>query len=158
MAVFCRYYFSHIICNLAVNLAGFRNCLAAYTMHSLSPCYELLTALVLLNSVAIWCNATQFVTKKSHFTCLCAFGVGRNFSRGAHKWIFPKVFYGGPNVVKFGFYHSKLRKTAFFTEIFKFLPIIRRPYASVSEKFVPHHKKFWVISSVLTPYEIVKFY
>jgi len=24
---------------LAVNLAGFRNCLAEYTVHSLSPCY-----------------------------------------------------------------------------------------------------------------------
>ena len=41
-----------IICNMAVILAGFRNCLTEYTAHSLSPCYGLLTALVLFNSVA----------------------------------------------------------------------------------------------------------
>jgi len=50
---------SIIICNLA----GFRNCLAEYTVHSLSPYYGLLTALVLLNSVARWCNATKYFTK-----------------------------------------------------------------------------------------------
>jgi len=50
---------------LAVNFAGFRNCLAEYTVHSLSPCYGLLTELVLLNNVANarWCNTTQFFTK-----------------------------------------------------------------------------------------------
>jgi len=42
----------HIICYLA----RFRNCLAEYTVHSLSPCYGLLTALVMLNSAARWCN------------------------------------------------------------------------------------------------------
>jgi len=40
-----------------VNLAGFRICLAKDTVHILSSCYGLLTALVLLNSSAIWCNA-----------------------------------------------------------------------------------------------------
>jgi len=39
-----------------MNLAGFRNCLAECTVHSLSSCYKLLTALVLLNSVIRWCN------------------------------------------------------------------------------------------------------
>jgi len=48
---------------LASNLEGFRNCLAEYTVHSLSPCYGLLTALVLLNGIARWCNTTQFLTK-----------------------------------------------------------------------------------------------
>jgi len=48
---------------LAVNLAGFRNCLAEYTVNTLSPCYGLLTELVLLNSVARWCNTTHFFTK-----------------------------------------------------------------------------------------------
>jgi len=33
------------------NLAGFRNCLAEYTVHSLSPCYGLFTAFVLLNNI-----------------------------------------------------------------------------------------------------------
>jgi len=46
-----------------VNLAEYSQCLAEYTLHSLSPCYGLLTALVLLNSVARWCNTTQFFTK-----------------------------------------------------------------------------------------------
>jgi len=44
-------------------LAGFRNCLAEYTVHSLLPCYGLLTALVLLNSVTRWWNTTHFFTK-----------------------------------------------------------------------------------------------
>jgi len=46
-------------------LAGFRNCFAEYTVHRLTPFYGLLTALLLLllNSVATWCNATQFLTK-----------------------------------------------------------------------------------------------
>jgi len=48
---------------LAVNFAGFRNCLAEYTVQTLSPCYGLLTELVLLNSVARWCITTQFFTK-----------------------------------------------------------------------------------------------
>ena len=41
-----------IICNLEVKLSGFHNCLAEYTVRSLSHCYGLLTALRLLNSVA----------------------------------------------------------------------------------------------------------
>jgi len=69
---------------LAVNFAGFRNCLAEYTVPSLSPCYGLLTALVLLNSVARWCNTTQFYTKMISFYMLVCMGVGRNFSRVGH--------------------------------------------------------------------------
>jgi len=34
MKKFCQ-YFDNIICNLAVNLAGFRNCLAEHTAHNL---------------------------------------------------------------------------------------------------------------------------
>ena len=49
VAVFCQLCSIYIACNLA----RFRNCLAEYAVHSLSPCYGLLTALVLLNSVAI---------------------------------------------------------------------------------------------------------
>jgi len=46
-----------------VNLAGFRNCLAEYTVHSLSPCCGLLTALALLNSVARLRNTAYFSQK-----------------------------------------------------------------------------------------------
>jgi len=47
---------------LTVNFAGFRICLAKYAVHSLSS-YVLLTALMLFNSVAVWCNTTQLFTK-----------------------------------------------------------------------------------------------
>jgi len=73
--------------------------LAEYTVHSLSPCYGLLTALVLLKSVARWCNTTQFFTKMVSFyiTCLCAWasegifpagalvGFSKSFSTGGQK-------------------------------------------------------------------------
>ena len=70
-------------CNLAVNLTGFRDCLAEYTVHSLSPCYGLLTAFVSLNSAARWCNAAQCFTKMVSFYMLVCMGVGRNFPGGA---------------------------------------------------------------------------
>jgi len=50
-----------------VNLAGFRNCFAEYTVPSLSPYYGLRTALVLLNSVARWCNTAQFLQNSCNF-------------------------------------------------------------------------------------------
>jgi len=37
--------------------------LAEYTVHSLSSCYGLHTALVLFNLVARWSNATQIFAK-----------------------------------------------------------------------------------------------
>jgi len=63
-------------------LAGLRNCLEEYTVHSLLPCYGLLTVLVLLNSVAGWCNTTQLLIKMVYFYMLLCMGVGKNFSRG----------------------------------------------------------------------------
>jgi len=41
-------------------------------------------------------------------------GVGRIFSSGMQQDIFQKFFPGGPKVVKFVFYPSKLKKTTFF--------------------------------------------
>jgi len=72
---------SILFLTLICNLAGFRNCLAEYTEHSLSPCYTLLSALVLLNSVARWCTTTQFFTKMVSFYMLVCMDVGRNLSR-----------------------------------------------------------------------------
>jgi len=58
--LFCHQYLQYIICNLA----GFRNCLVEYTVHSRScHCYGLLTASVVLNSVARWGNTARFFTK-----------------------------------------------------------------------------------------------
>jgi len=78
LAVLSQYYLQYIICNLA----GFHNCLAEYTVHSLSPCYGLLTALVLLNSVAGWCNITQFF-KKGAILHACVHGRRKDFFPGA---------------------------------------------------------------------------
>jgi len=67
-------------------MAGFRNCLAGNTVLRLSPCCGLLIALVLLNSVARWCNTTQFFTKMVSFYIMCAW---------ASEGIFPGVATGG---------------------------------------------------------------
>jgi len=73
----------YIICNLA----GFRICLTEYAVHSLSPCYGLLTALVLLNSVARWCNTAIFFQHWCNFTCLCAWG-SEGFIQGGTSGFF----------------------------------------------------------------------
>jgi len=47
------------------------------------------------------------------FHMLVCIGVGRNFSKVGTSGFFQKCFYGGPKVVKFAFFHSKLRKQRF---------------------------------------------
>jgi len=116
--------FKHMICNLATNLAGFRNCLAEYTEHSLSPCYGLFTALVLLNSVARCCNTTQFFTKMVSFHMLECMGVGSNFS-GGPRVDFSKRFLLEAKSSEIWFLPLETKKTAFFVEIVKFLPLFR---------------------------------
>jgi len=106
-----------------MNLAGFCNGLAEYAMHSLSPCYGLLTALMLLNSLAKWCNTTKFFQKLLSFCMLACMGVGRNFSRGGHQRIFKKVFLQQAKSGEIWFLPLEIKKTAFFAEIFKFLPL-----------------------------------
>ena len=115
--LFLTYYLQ-----LAVNSAGFRNCLAQYTVHSLSPCYGLLTALVLLNSVARWCITTQFFTKMVSFCMVVCMVVGKNFSKRATSGFFQKLFCGKPKVVKFVFYHSKIRKHDFLLKVSNYCP------------------------------------
>jgi len=46
-------------------------------------------------------------------------GRSEDFFQGRPLGIFPKFFQGGPKVVKFVFYQSKLKKQPFFSEIFK---------------------------------------
>ena len=56
----------------------------------------------------------NFSQKMVSFYMLVCMDVGRNFSRGGGTSEFvPKLFYGGPKMVKFVFYHSKLRKQHF---------------------------------------------
>jgi len=100
------------------NLAGFRNCLAEYTVHSLSPCYTSLSPLVLLNSVARWCNTTNIFTIMVSFYMLVCMGVGRNFSRRAHQWIFPNVFLRKAKSGEIWFLTLGIKKTAFLLKNF----------------------------------------
>jgi len=55
--------FGNILSILFVDWQDFVIFLAEYAVHRLSTCYGLLTPLVLLNSVARWCDTTQFFTK-----------------------------------------------------------------------------------------------
>jgi len=84
-------------------------------VHSLSHYYGLLTALVLMNSVARCCNTTQFFANygvSAHACVVVCMGVGKIFSRGALV-DFSKRFSRGAKVAKFVFYLSKLRKQHF---------------------------------------------
>jgi len=107
------------------NLAGFCNCLAEYTVHSLSPCCTSLTALVLLNSVAKWCTTTPFFTKMVSFYILVCMGVGRNLSRGATSGLFQMFLYGvakTPICLCFGNVHATLLKDLGNFKRFKTVP------------------------------------
>ena len=105
--------------------AGFHNCLAEYTVHNLSPCYGLFrpTALVLLNSVARWCNTINWW----NFTCLCAWASEEIFP-GEPLVDFSKRFSrGGAKSGEICFLTLDTKKTAFFAEISKFLPLFWHP-------------------------------
>ena len=97
-------------------MSGFRNCLAKYTVHSLSPCYGSLTAVVLLNSVARWCSTTKFLQKWCNLYA-CLHGRRKDFI----QWILSKVFQWGAKSCEIWFLPLTTKKTAFFAEIFKFL-------------------------------------
>jgi len=109
------------------------SCLAEYTVPGLSPCYDLLTALVLLNSVARWCNTTQFLQYWCNFTCLCAWASEGLFPL-EHKWIFPNVFLRGAKSGDICFLPLETKKTAFFPEVFKFLPLFPHPRLCVGKR------------------------
>jgi len=137
------------------------------------------------NCLPHWCCCTvlpdgviqhNFSQNWCHFTCPCAFympvfsgftffhwfmltamGVGRNFSKGGTSGFFQKFFYGGPKVVKFGYYHSKLRKQRFFWN-FQIPAPLSTPICLCVGNVRATPLKIWVVSSVLTPFQIVKFY
>jgi len=71
-------------------LAGFRNCLAEYAVHSLTPCYGLLTAMVLLNS-----DQMASYNKIDVILHDCVHGRRKGFSRWAAVVDFLKVFLVG---------------------------------------------------------------
>jgi len=100
--------------------------LAEYAVHSLSPCCGLLTALLLLNSVARWWNTANLFPKWCNFTCLCAWA-SEGFIQGGTSGFFWKFLQGRLKVVKFVFYHSKRRKRLFANSC----PLFRRPCVCV---------------------------
>ena len=99
-----------------MNLKGFRDCLAEYTVHSLLPWYGLLASLVVLNSAARWCNTTQFL-QNCEILLACVHGRRKDFFQGALVDCSKSCSRDGPEVVKFVFYHSNIKKTTFFAEI-----------------------------------------
>ena len=64
-------------------MAGLRNCLSEYAVHILSPCCGLLTALVLLNSVAEWCDTANLFYKNGVVLHACVHARQKDLSRGA---------------------------------------------------------------------------
>jgi len=68
-----------------VNLAGFRNCLADYTVHSLLPSYSLLTALVLLKCYQmVQYNNNAIFYKKGVILHAFLHGLRKDFFQGGH--------------------------------------------------------------------------
>jgi len=65
------------------------------------------------------------------FYMLVYTGVRRNFSKGAHWWIFPNVFLRGAKTGEIWFLALEITNKDFFAEIFKFLPLFQHPYACV---------------------------
>jgi len=84
--------FAEFFCQYICHLAGLCNCLADYTVHSLSPCNGLLTALVLLNSVDGCGNTTHFLQNWCNFTCLCSWASEGFFPGGGSSGFFQKFF------------------------------------------------------------------
>jgi len=92
-------------------LAGFPNCLAEYTGHSLSPYHGLLIALVLLNNVARRCN----------FICLCAWASEGFYPEGALV-AFSKVFPRGAKSGEICFLPLATKKTTLLLKFSNFFP------------------------------------
>jgi len=60
-------------------------------------------------------HSSQIVTRSSHCVCvyLLLMGVGNFFVTGGPLWDMSLIFLGGPKLVKFVSFHSKLRKQSF---------------------------------------------
>jgi len=61
-------------------------------------------------------------SQKSVILHACVHGRWKEFFFGSHQWIFPKAFLRGVKRGEICFLPLKIKKRAFFTEIFKFLP------------------------------------
>jgi len=65
---------------------------------------------------------------------LVCMGIGKIFSTGGYECISPKVFLGRPKVMKFVFYHSKLRKQLFLLNYSNSCPLPIRPVTSLGHQ------------------------
>ena len=137
------------------NFSGFRKCLAEYTVHNLSPCYGLLTALVLLNSVA------RFFFAKKILPIFCKNGVILHTCAWASERYFPggplvDFFRSFPRKAKSGeicFLPHENKKTAFFAEIFNSCPIPTRPVTSLGHQ--GRWRVFWEGPKFFKPCPVV---
>jgi len=68
------------------------------------------TALVLLNSIARWCNTTHFLQKWCNLTCLCAWAPEGYFPGGALVDVSKRFCMGYKSGEIWFSPHSKLRK------------------------------------------------
>jgi len=131
VAEFWQYFFDNISI-LFCNLAGFRNCLAEHTARSLSLCYGLLAALVLLNNVARWCNMYNTIFHKNGVILhACVHGRPKDFFQRGPRVDFSKSVTTGANCGEICFLPLEIKKTALFADFFKFLPLFQHPYACV---------------------------
>ena len=87
----------------------------------------------------------------------CVHGRRKLFIQGSTSGFFQKFSLGGIKSGEFCFLPLKTKRTGFFAEIYKFLHPFRHRCLFCRKQFVPHHLKFGVISSVLTPFWIAKF-
>jgi len=85
--------------------------LAEYTVQSLSPCYGLLTALVLLDMLTVGEIQHNLLQKCCDFVI---HGRRKDVFQGGTSGFFQTFFWGCPKVMKFVFYQWKLRKQLFF--------------------------------------------
>jgi len=88
-----------------------------------------------------YANTIDDVTNCSYLImlrCYTRAWASDGFCHGGALGDFSKIFPGGPKVVKFVFFHSKLRKQPFFAEIFKIqgkghpCPTSRRPHTRIT--------------------------
>ena len=127
MAVFCRYYFLHIIYNLTGFVIVWQNtpCTVCYLAMDCLPhwcCWTMLPDGVIQHNFSQkWCHLHA-----------CVHGRRKEFFQGgATSRFFQKFFYGAAKNGEIWFLPLEITKTAFLADILKFLPLFGHPYACV---------------------------
>ena len=115
-------------------MAGFRNCLAEYTVHSMLPCYGLLYRIGVVEQCCQFTKMVQhnFLQKWCNFSCFCAWA-SEGFFQEDTSGFFQTFFYGGGKSGVICCLPLETKKTTFFAEIFKFLSHFRHPCLCVGK-------------------------